>query len=65
LLFDLFKECLAYDYCILQKANSTVAKGMIGDITSTTEERAWGYAMYGAVFGVSGVIGPAFAFKYY
>lgn len=43
-------------------ANSTIAKGMIGDITSTADARAWGYAMYGAVFGMSGILGPALGY---
>ncbi|KAI8897545.1 major facilitator superfamily domain-containing protein [Globomyces pollinis-pini] len=39
-------------------ANSTVAKGMIGDIARDGRSRAWGYAMYGSVYGLSGMLGP-------
>jgi MFS family permease len=39
-------------------ANSTIAKGMIGDISRDQRARAWGYAMYGSVYGLSGILGP-------
>ena len=39
-------------------ANSTVAKGMLGNLAREAESRAWGYAMYGSVYGLSGFIGP-------
>jgi MFS family permease len=39
-------------------ANSTVAKGMIGDLARDTRTRAWSYAMYGSVYGLSGFLGP-------
>jgi MFS family permease len=41
-------------------ANSTVAKSMLADISYTNSElRAMSFAMYGMVYGVAGVIGPA------
>ena len=39
-------------------SNSTVAKGMIGDISRDQRARAWGYAMYGSIYGASAMIGP-------
>ena len=39
-------------------SNSTVAKGMIGDISRDQKSRAWGYAMYGSIYGMSAMIGP-------
>jgi MFS family permease len=39
-------------------ANSTVAKGMIGDMARDSRVRAWAYAMYGSVYGLSGFLGP-------
>jgi MFS family permease len=39
-------------------ASSTVAKGMIGDIARDQRDRAWAYAMYGSVYGLSGLLGP-------
>jgi MFS family permease len=38
--------------------NSTVAKGGIGEIHMTDSGRAWGYASYGQMFAISGIIGP-------
>jgi MFS family permease len=35
-------------------ANSTVAKGYIGDLARDQRLRAWGYSMYGSVYGISG-----------
>ncbi|KAJ3046304.1 hypothetical protein HDV00_000118 [Rhizophlyctis rosea] len=42
-------------------ANSTVAKGMLGEIFNDDTGRAWGYAMYGSVYGMSGIVGPFLA----
>ncbi|KAJ3268872.1 hypothetical protein HDV01_002130 [Terramyces sp. JEL0728] len=39
-------------------ANSTVAKGMIGDIARDQRSRTWGYVFYGSVYGVTQMIGP-------
>ncbi|KAJ3363869.1 hypothetical protein HDU91_002842 [Kappamyces sp. JEL0680] len=39
-------------------ANSTVTKGFIGDVTRDQRTRSWGYAIYGAIFGFCGLIGP-------
>ena len=39
-------------------ANSTVAKGMIGETFRNQDARAWSYSLYGSVYGVSGIIGP-------
>jgi MFS family permease len=39
-------------------ANSTVAKSFIGDLARDQKTRAFGYAMYGAVYGLSGILGP-------
>jgi MFS family permease len=39
-------------------ANSTVAKGMIGYMARDSRTRAWAYAMYGSVYGLSGFLGP-------
>ncbi|KAI8895779.1 major facilitator superfamily domain-containing protein [Globomyces pollinis-pini] len=39
-------------------SNATVAKGMIGDIVRDQKTRTWGYSMYGAVYGISGIVGP-------
>ncbi|KAI9208447.1 major facilitator superfamily domain-containing protein [Polychytrium aggregatum] len=38
--------------------SSTVAKGMLGEIFTNETDRAWGYAMYGTVYGVAGIVGP-------
>lgn len=32
---------------------------MIGDIASSQKSRAWAFAMYGSVYGVTGILGPA------
>ncbi|KAI8918822.1 major facilitator superfamily domain-containing protein [Entophlyctis helioformis] len=40
-------------------AGSTVAKGMLGDIAGGSDtDRAWAFAMYGAMYGMSGILGP-------
>jgi MFS family permease len=39
-------------------ANSTVSKGFIGDIARDQRTRAWGYSIYGAIYGLSGILGP-------
>ena len=39
-------------------SNSTVAKGMIGDVARDQKARAWGYALYGSVYGLSSMVGP-------
>ncbi|KAJ3323471.1 hypothetical protein HDV06_001748 [Boothiomyces sp. JEL0866] len=39
-------------------SNSTIAKAMIGDLTQDLPTRSWGYAIYGSVFGITGIIGP-------
>jgi MFS family permease len=39
-------------------ANSTVTKGYIGHLARDQRSRAWGYAMYGSVYGISGMLGP-------
>ncbi|KAI9205319.1 major facilitator superfamily domain-containing protein [Polychytrium aggregatum] len=38
-------------------ANTVVAKGMIGELASDDQSRAWGYSMYGVVFGAAGIVG--------
>jgi MFS family permease len=42
-------------------SNSTVAKSMIGDISTSSKELAWAYSTYGAVYGLSGILGPMLA----
>ncbi|RKO92839.1 major facilitator superfamily domain-containing protein [Blyttiomyces helicus] len=39
-------------------ANSTVAKGALGELLQGPAARSWGYSMYGALFGISGMLGP-------
>nr|KAJ3423007.1 hypothetical protein HK105_004524 [Polyrhizophydium stewartii] len=39
-------------------ANSTVAKGMLGDIARDDAARSWAYAMYGSIYGSVGILGP-------
>ncbi|KAK5671851.1 hypothetical protein QVD99_001682 [Batrachochytrium dendrobatidis] len=39
-------------------ANSTVAKGMLGDISSDDASRSTAYALYGSIYGISGIVGP-------
>ncbi|KAJ3270472.1 hypothetical protein HDV01_007779 [Terramyces sp. JEL0728] len=42
-------------------SNSTIVKAMIGDFAPDLETRSWGYAIYGSVFGITGIIGPVIA----
>jgi MFS family permease len=42
-------------------SNSTVAKSMIGDIATSSTELSWAYSLYGAVYGLAGILGPMFA----
>jgi MFS family permease len=42
-------------------SNSTVAKSMMGDISTSSKELAWAYSTYGAVYGMSGILGPMLA----
>ena len=39
-------------------SNSTITKSFIGDISKDQRIRSWGYAMYGSVFGICGILGP-------
>ncbi|KAH6585431.1 hypothetical protein BASA61_006832 [Batrachochytrium salamandrivorans] len=39
-------------------ANSTVAKGMLGEIARDDAGRSWAYAIYSSVYGVVGILGP-------
>ncbi|KAI8909506.1 major facilitator superfamily domain-containing protein [Gorgonomyces haynaldii] len=36
----------------------TVWLCMLGDMAKTDSQRAWGYAMYGSVYGLAGIVGP-------
>ncbi|KAI8824883.1 major facilitator superfamily domain-containing protein [Fimicolochytrium jonesii] len=42
-------------------ANSTVTKGMLGELFVDESGRGWAYAMYGVQYGVSGILGPFLA----
>ncbi|TPX59174.1 hypothetical protein PhCBS80983_g02649 [Powellomyces hirtus] len=42
-------------------ATSTVTKGMLGELFSDDKGRSWGYAMYGVVYGLAGILGPLLA----
>ncbi|KAJ3189176.1 hypothetical protein HDU85_002801 [Gaertneriomyces sp. JEL0708] len=42
-------------------ANSTVTKGLLGEVWKDESGRAWGFAMYGVVYGAAGIIGPMLA----
>lgn len=42
-------------------SNSTIAKSMIGDISTGSKELSWAYSIYGAVYGFSGILGPMLA----
>ncbi|KAJ3180885.1 hypothetical protein HDU87_001525 [Geranomyces variabilis] len=42
-------------------SNSTISKGMLGELFSDDKGRSFGYAMYGVVYGASGILGPLLA----
>ncbi|KAJ3163688.1 hypothetical protein HDU86_000282 [Geranomyces michiganensis] len=42
-------------------SNSTISKGMLGELFVDDKGRSFGYAMYGVVYGASGILGPLLA----